>query len=198
MLKVKLRVSNNITNKKTTDIILSKWKENTVELEKMLQIYEEAFPIDERRDLSKEREMITNKKIDLYILKFKDSQKVLGFIAIWNFNDVLFIEHFAIKKEERTKGYGSLMFKSIQDNSYKKVIVLELEPPESSSAAQLRIKFYKRLGVNLNNFDYIQPPYSDTKKPVKMIIASYPRILTNEEFNRIKTVVYQNVYGIKL
>ena len=58
-----------------------------------------------------------------------------------------------------------------------------------------RIEFYKRIGYHVNTFNYIQPPYAKDKSAVPMLIISYPRILTEKEYENMKNQIYFNVYN---
>jgi hypothetical protein len=75
-------------------------------------------------------------------------------------------------------------------------VILEVEPPTDESSLR-RINFYKTIGFKLNDHNYIQPPYDKNKKPVKMIIMSYPNNINYSEFIDIRKQMHTRVYGMK-
>ncbi len=164
-------------------------------LEDIWDIYESSFPPDERRDLDKEKEFLKEKKFKLYAI-ITEKNETAGFAVIWEFNNFSFGEHFAIKKEFRGRGYGPEAFMMLKEN-LKFPVVIEVEPETLSPTAAKRINFYKRLGAKANPFDYIQPAYSATKKPIPMIIMSYPDSLSESMYDKIREKIHTEVYGLK-
>jgi GNAT superfamily N-acetyltransferase len=165
---------------------------NSEEFRKAWIIYESSFPSDERRDLKNQIEVMNN---DLYtffgVFHF---DVLIGIFTEWTFRDFLFVEHIAIKKELRGKGFGTKLFEEYLKDKKKKVI-LEVEPPQDSLCKK-RINFYNSLGFKLNNFNYIQPAYAENKKPVPMILMSYAYLLGEEEFNLFREKLHKQVYGL--
>lgn len=154
-------------------------------------IYKEAFPLDECRDLEKQKEILNN---SLYKLNpIYDKNKLVGFIALWDIDSFIFIEHFAIKKEFRGKGYGKKIIKEVINN-YNKDIILEVERPTTTNSKR-RIEFYKRLGFCLNEYEYYQPAYNNDTKSIPLHIMSYNKKMTEVEFNKVKRELYTKVYG---
>ena len=124
-----------------------------------------------------------------------DDNQVIGLLGIWQFKKFNFIEHFAVREDLRGQGLGSQM---IQDyaKSDAKPIVLETERPKTKIAKR-RIGFWQRNGFILNEYDYIQPPYSPEKYPVPMFLMSKPHPLTPEEFESYRTSIHTAVYERK-
>ena len=75
-------------------------------------------------------------------------------------------------------------------------VILEAEPPELNETARRRVAFYERLGFNLNPHEYYQPPYKPVGRPVRLVIMSAPKALTDEEFFRARTVLYRDAYEV--
>ena len=119
------------------------------------EIYESSFPLDERRNLGFQKELIKNKQYNFFIVT-KDNILV-AIITDWNFGDFLFMEHLAVNKDLRGKGIGTELLKEYLSKNKQK-IVLEVERPENEITAK-RIEFYEKIGFKPNDFDYIQPPY---------------------------------------
>lgn len=156
------------------------------------QIYEESFPNDERRNLTQQKELFNHKKYVL--LAVYADKEIVGLISNWILDGFCFIEHAAIKKLHRGKGFGTRSL-ALYLKKVKKKFVLEVEPPKTPTARK-RIDFYKKLGFKLNELDYIQPPYGKGKNSVHLMIMSYPKELKEKEFEKIKKEIYTKVYGI--
>ena len=74
------------------------------------------------------------------------------------------------------------------------MVCLEVEPPENEISKR-RIDFYKRNGLYLNTFPYLQPPISNGKNPVPLMIMSSKKI-DKEKFSFIKDKLYREVYNV--
>jgi ribosomal protein S18 acetylase RimI-like enzyme len=156
------------------------------------KIYEDSFPEDERRNLYQQTILMEN---PMYRFKYLyDCGELAGFLTYWNLDGFVYIDHFAISRNLRVKGLGEkaladFLFKQNQD------VVLEVEKPENEIAKK-RIAFYERLGFFLNKYDYLQPPFSDNKRAVPLLIMSRPSILSRNDFKKIKEILYRDVYSI--
>ncbi len=158
---------------------------------KLRQIYEEAFPLDERRDWNQLMGLTGNSNFCLNEIYFEN--RLIGFISVWNLGEFSFIEHFAILKDERGKGFGSLALTRIIAQNYTPFI-LEVEEPHNLINKK-RISFYENMGFKVVQDDYYQPPYSAGKNKVKMLLMSYPEAINNLEFKKIKGLIYDLVYN---
>jgi len=156
------------------------------------QIYEEAFPPDERRNWHQLAELLTNPIFSLNGIY--QEQQLIGILLIWNLDDFSFIEHFAIRDSMRGNGFGSQVIQQLI-MQISNPVILEVEEPFTSDALK-RITFYKRLNFSLFDGEYYQPPYSDEKNKVKMLLMSYPEKIEPEVFPWIKKRIYQTVYQL--
>ncbi len=157
----------------------------------LVQIYEQMqqnFCLDEIRDLPQAESVYANEKYHLYHL-YEGDEKV-GFIAIWEFEDFAFIEHFVTYANHRNKGFGAKALE-VAKQRYNQLI-LEVEPPEEEMAAR-RFAFYQRQGFVPNDYLYMQPSYRENGNEVRLILMSYPCRLSDIEGN-IKAI-YREVYG---
>ena len=148
-----------------------------------------AFPFEERRDISDQKECLNNK-----FFRFSeifDEETAVGFITIWDFPEFVFIEHLAIDEEKRAGGYGSKTIDRLKED-YKKPIILEAEAPVTEQQIK-RIRFYDRAGFKMNSYDYEQPSYHGGEG-VPLKILSYPNILKQEEFDLFIKRTRENGY----
>lgn len=153
-------------------------------------IYEKSFPEDERRSIELQKKILKNPKYEFRPLY--DNEKIIGLLAKWDLDDFIFVDHFAIDERYRGKGYGKKFIKELLEKS-NKIVVLEVEKPETIIAKK-RIEFYERLNFHLNHFSYNQPAYGENKKPVPLLIMTYPEPLDEDGFMRIKGKLYKDVY----
>lgn len=154
----------------------------------------EAFPSEERRNYEDQKKLL---KDELYnIISHKDeNENITAFIASWEFNDFIFIEHFAVSSKMRCNGVGTSMIKDYLSKC-NKPIFLEVELPENDISIR-RIEFYKRLGFHLNDYDYLQPPLQKQHDFLPLKIMSYPKRVDNKEFIDFRNEIYDRVYRVK-
>lgn len=154
------------------------------------QLYLDSFPADERRAWEAMQQLLTHPLFN--VCRITHTSTFMGFITFWKWHDLLFIEHFALTEQARGKGFGTQMMEQIiKENS--STIVLEVELPLTEQATR-RITFYQRLGFILCQQEYYQPPYNPGNEKIKMLIMSYPHILTTKDFAVIKKRLYKDVY----
>ncbi len=156
-------------------------------------IYEEAFPPDERRDI--EAQLKIMEREEYYLKTFYGENGLVGFITYWDLGKILFIEHLAIEKSQRGGGYGGKMMKELMESFKEYYFLLEVEPP-TDEISKKRIKFYEKLGFQLNAFDYLQPSYGNGKDPVEMKLMSYPKLIGLGEEKEVVEKIYLGVYQI--
>ncbi|MDE6400976.1 MAG: GNAT family N-acetyltransferase [Muribaculaceae bacterium] len=143
-----------------------------------LQLYNEAFPPEERREYKDETHLanfIKMKGGKFHAFSVKDGDLFLGFLSYWTFEGYTYVEHFAIIPQQRGKNLGSEMlhhlFKEVSPD-----VLLEVEKPDDDISRK-RIRFYQKNGFKIREeFDYVQPPYSPDKKPVPMLLMTHGNV----------------------
>ncbi len=157
------------------------------------EIYNSSFPIDEKRDLNSQEKIFIKKNYAFCAIL--NENKIIGILSFWDLDNFLFIEHLAVKENQRNKGFGTKILKKflVENN---RTSILEVEKPNTAIDMK-RIRFYEKLGFALNKFDYIQPSYGKNKKPVQMILMTYPNKKKKNEFSLIMKKIHLEVYGLK-
>ncbi len=155
-------------------------------------LMETSFPSDERRNRVGQAALFDDEKYRVYTVKDERGKQILGFLAIWEFENLLYIEHFAVSPALRGKGLGSRMLAELADKTDKK-ICLEVELPENETAKR-RIAFYERNGFKLNKYDYVQPAMEQGKNPVPLYIMTHGGFIDENEFSLIRDRLYRYVY----
>lgn len=166
----------------------------SVELVNVRYIYEESFPLDERRDYTQLVELLSRN--DTFILQaICIDDEVVGMLSSWKLNGWLFIEHFAIAPACRGRGIGREVLLAFIERS-KTPIVLEVEPP-TDDYSRRRIDFYRSVGFVLHDtYRYIQPPYGEGREAVELRLMTYGAP-TNCNLDLLACMLHSSVYGVK-
>ena len=145
----------------------------------------QSFPIDEIRPYEEQKELLSDSRYSIYAEEG-------GFLGVWEFDDFLFIEHFAVDKAKRNSGLGSKILTEFLENN-EKPVCLEVELPDTDIAKR-RIGFYERNGFFLNEFDYFQPPISKGKNIVPLMIMTSNGKISKTIFEEIRDTLYKEIY----
>lgn len=156
------------------------------------QLLVSSFPTDEYRELNEQQENVrSNKHFELIHITY-DGEPV-GFVSIWNFDQFSYIEHFATYPHMRNKGFGSIIMKRLQEE--QDFIVLEAELP-TDTLKERRISFYKRLGFEIFDNEYIQPAYKKTSNSLRMNLMYWNNSNREVPFQYIRNKIYTHVYNL--
>lgn len=165
------------------------------------ELYESAFPPDERRDIGRQKALFSRPEYRLFAAVDGRSgapgggAAVTGLLSLWEFGDFVFMEHLAVKEKMRGKGAGTAILKEYLAGC-RVPVLLEVERPQSGIQKK-RVAFYQKLGFRLNPWDYIQPPYAPAKKPVPMFLMSLPEAMGEGEFAAYRKRIHAAVYGLE-
>ncbi len=140
----------------TTEISTDISKQDLPMLEKL---YTDSFPAEERRPWKSVVNPESPYGPQLHAI-ITDG-RIAGFLTLWRFERFAYIEHLAIDPAFRSKGSGSSAVRLICELCGMTPVVVEIEPPvESAPDTMRRLAFYRRLGFETIDRDYVQPPYS--------------------------------------
>ena len=117
-------------------------------------------------------------------------------MAVWEFDDFIYVEHLAVDSKLRGRGVGSELIKNYLNRCDKRVF-LEVEPP-NCEISKKRVSFYEKLGFSFNDFYYLQQPLNHGDSPFRLNIMSYPESIGEKEFDKYKKDIYKDVYGVEL
>lgn len=168
-------------------------REKAENFEDVYAILNKSFPEDERRSHDSQKALMQD---DRYIiLSERRGGNLIGFLAVWNFPEFVYLEHFAVDENFRNGGMGKEMLNEMI-TLFDKPVMLEVEPPETEITKR-RIGFYKRNGFSLNEYDYVQLPYGEDRNPVPLKLMTYPRAVSENEFEKIRDTVYREIFGVE-
>ncbi len=165
----------------------------TEQFNDIFNIMQDSFPLDEYRPYEEQKALLLRSEYSIYGLFDKELEQIKAFMAVYEFEEFIFIEHLAVKNGYRNQGLGATLIQELS-NTTDKIICLEVEPPKTDIARR-RIGFYERNGFVLNEYPYMQPTISKGKSPIELYIMSSKRGLTQKEFNEVEKVLYTKVYG---
>ena len=155
------------------------------------ELFEEAFPEQERPPFSSLRHRDAGK---FHFLVAENGDDPVGILTYWTFDDLVYIEHFAIAEELRNQGLGKASFLNFLSQQTDQV-VLEIELPNTEEADH-RLEFYQSMGFYRNPQTYTQPAYRKGGHTVPMILMSKYE-LDDDEFEEIRALLYREVYGVR-
>ena len=151
-------------------------------------LFEDAFPDDDRPPFS----TLNHRPNHFHFMVATNDDEPIGILTYWNFDDMVYVEHFAIDSDLRNQGLGKVVFLNFLSQQ-KEQVVLEVELPHDEESEH-RIEFYTSMGLFQNPYEYIQPPYFSGGNAVPMrILSKYE--LDDEEFFSVRSVLYREVYG---
>ncbi len=159
----------------------------------MFSIMESSFPVDEYRTYEGQKALLGKPEYNL--LGLFDGEILKGFIAVWEFEKVTFIEHFAVSEQYRNEGLGSKILREAVKRT-EKLTCLEVEPPRDEMSTR-RIEFYKRNGFYFNDYPYTQPAMAQGKNEIPLFVMTSNRAVSEVEFEEIKDELYRKVYHVR-
>ncbi len=149
--------------------------------EECWELYECAFPPEERRERDYHIETMSRKYFHFDAII--EGDELIGMVGWWDLKSVQYIEHLAVLPTLRNGGYGRRILEFIKSKS-NKVVLLEVEHP-TIPIAKRRIGFYEREGFILNPHTYIHPPYRGNEG-VNLLIMTYPNAISLDELEHFK------------
>lgn len=156
-------------------------------------LLQEAFPPEERRELEELHRLLDRTPLEL--LTAEESGQTCGFIMVWNLEEMVFLENFAVDPELRGKGLGSRMLDFVAEH-WSKPVLLEVELPEGETERR-RIGFYERNGFCLSQYPYRMPCLHGDGPPVPLLLMSRPVPLTDNQARAAAECLYDYVYAGK-
>lgn len=156
--------------------------------------YISSFPTVERRNFSFFTTLLVAEPAFKAFVILNDNEYV-GFITCWEFEEFVYVEHFALDENKRSGGIGSKTMRLVLSTFFKPV-VLEVELAVDDLTAR-RIKFYETLGFTLHGQAYRQPPYREGDPWTDMKLMTHGDLDMNTQFELVKDLIYSHVYDIK-
>lgn len=154
-------------------------------------LFQKAFIPAELRPYKKMKPLFEQNQLIIY--GYKDKQKLVATLLVWELENCIFWENFAVDESLRGQGIGSRVLEEVKAMYQDKTIILEVETP-FDEMSQRRIGFYQRHEFMLNPYSYIQPTLDVNPTNVKLQLMSYPYIIDESQYQRIKKEIFKIVY----
>jgi len=156
------------------------------------EMYEVSFPIFEQRtdDQQEEAFLHSNYCLNCYFYE----SRLTGFIAYWEFDTYLYIEHLAIHPAERGKGLGKVMLDQLM-SSHTKRLILEIDPVTDHVSAR-RLRFYQSLGFVENSHTHTHPAYRKGFAPHSLTVLSTQGLLPYSEYEVFNADLHNKVMNV--
>ncbi len=160
------------------------------------QLYIEAFPECERRDVKAWRTLAQAGE-DFTVCGIYSGGIFCGIVTLWDFGSFCYVEHFAVQPARRGGGLGAKVLEACMQARPAVPFVLEAEPPETEMATR-RIGFYTRCGFALDATPYLQPPYRRTDDWLPLCLMSTDSSFLAVRREDVKRNIYTRVYGVDM
>jgi len=105
------------------------------------------------------------------------------------------IGYLCTEPSRRGCGIGGRLLDLILEKESGHMVIVEIDPLETSSDAVRRAEFYRRHGMTVNDGYYEIPPLKPDEPGVRQLIVSYPDPLVGEGFDRIKVLIEDELAG---
>ncbi len=134
-----------------------------------LSIYEKSFPIHEQRTAIQQEKAFASPAYHLDV--YTEGDQLLAFIAYWEMEEYIYIEHLAVNPDCRGQNIGTALLASFTADR-NKTVLLEIDPL-TDEVARRRLRFYEHVGFHMNELPHFHPPYREGNPPHALIILSH-------------------------
>lgn len=164
-----------------------KW-EDSERWNKVWDLYEESFPIAERRKLEDHKRASKNPLF--HPTSVWENGVLLGLVFYWEWDNYRYIEYLAVASKMRKHGYGFQIIKHVRNEKY--TTILEIDPLANELSVR-RLQFYERVGFTLTPYRFVHLPYRLESDPQELLILSYPKMITKEQHNYFLNFIDKHV-----
>lgn len=160
-----------------------------IRLQKLLSLYEEAFPEEERRN-AKQLKRLISEKPEMYFNAIETNGVLSGLFIYWDMRDFYYLEHLAVFTPMRNLKIGQQVLDYIAEH-LDGMRLLEVEPTTDEMTTR-RVNYYHRNGYEILDKTYMQPSYDEDIEVGNLWIMGNRKSGRLQEFiERIKQVVYR-------
>lgn len=168
-------------------------------------IYEESFPAWEREDFAQLLERGSDNGVQQFACVVED--RIVGLAALSSLRSVdwNFLEYFALARQYRSRGLGSLFWTCIRTR-LENPVVIEVEHPtqpgitaDEVSIRQARIRFWKRGGfTEIPVSNYRVPRFDGTHEKLEplLLMSTAPLVPPLCSSETLMTALYAEGYGL--
>ena len=156
--------------------------------EEFFQLYQSGFPIFEQR--TRERQEAVLADPDYFCWALMEEGAFAGLMGLWEEENFLYVEHFAIRPGLRGQSLGSRALEQLSGRG--KPVVLEIDPPEDE-VSRRRQGFYERAGFHANPWPHIHPPYRAERSGHPLVVMTCPEPWSRDQYEAFSTFLRSRV-----
>lgn len=142
-------------------------------------IYAVSFPVHEQRNEVQQAEAFADPRY--FLETYGSEEQLAAFMAGWQFDGYIYIEHLAVSPQLRGRNIGSEVLQEFAAEHPEAVILLEIDPLVDE-VSRKRLRFYEKLGFRINPYPHFHPPYDPAFPPHALIVLSLPREISPVEY----------------
>jgi GNAT superfamily N-acetyltransferase len=161
--------------------------ENTERWNKVWELYESSFPIEELR--KKKDHLRACQDPYFFPISAWEENRLIGLLFYWEWGTYRYLDYLAISPELRDHGYGSQMLQHLRDTEHK--VILEIDPLTNEQSIR-RLHFYEHAGYTLTPYRF-SLAYRLDAEPQELLIMSFPDMITNEQYNDFLNFIEERV-----
>lgn len=158
-------------------------------LDRLIPLYEESFPQEERRDIEQLKHLIAGQSAMRFNAIECDGE-LCGLFVYWDLGDFYYLEHLAVYPAMRNKKIGQQVLDYVAAH-LKGLRLLEVEPTTDEMTTR-RVNYYCRNGYEVLDKTYVQPSYHHPGDACPLWIMGNEETPRLAEFvEKIKQEVYR-------
>lgn len=159
----------------------------------VFRLLSQSFPAGERRDTAGQRALLSDSAYRIDILR-APSGGVQALMALWDFDDFVFFEHFAVDPACRNGGIGGQMLDALLAR-YDKPACLEAELPVGVRRVDGKAVALVKSDAPRGQFRLRQPALTPGGSPIPLYLLTTGGARTPSELRAMETLVHTRVYG---
>lgn len=159
-----------------------------VRWEKVWELYEQSFPIAERRKIGDHIRACNDPQF--FPLSAWEGNTLIGILFFWEWDSYRYLEYLAVNPQLRGQGYGSQLLSYLRDTEH--TIILEIDPLSNEMSVR-RLQFYERAGFTLTPYRFMHLPYRLEAQSIELLILSYPKMITKKQHNDFLNFIDEKV-----
>lgn len=168
------------------------------------EVYNDAFPANERQPLRVILDRINHKKETLLAAFINVELVAFALLFELQYTEYYLLDYLAIKKDHRRKGLGGEMLNKVKDFSFEKnrKVLMEVDHPGNLGKENQnlnRIRFYQKYGAKIiDNLIYELPDLEKKNNPTFqfLMIIQKDRTIDKISGKEIKVILEQLYYQL--
>ena len=142
-----------------------------------MKLYRISFPPHEQREPDSQQSILRDAAYHFSLAY--DEAVFVGLVLYWETDDFIYVEHFCILPEMRSRRYGQRILEKLSEQG--KVIILEIDPPVDEISVR-RKGFYECCGFAENPYHHVHPPYHRGNSGHELVVMSSLRQISSAEY----------------